>query len=255
MKNIIYSLILVTIITACSPSESAVQTALSQTQAAAVTPTPTYQPCLTESVRADITTLIQQFQNIEEIASSTPRISLSPVILDLNDIRNNANVLILPECASSLKPLIVSYMDSIIAAYSAFQAQNSTSHYLNAADDYFWQYIRAFDDIEKSDFLHAGTIQPADKSLFVFSRNVVDNDNVIITISHSAQVTYHYITGSIQSDKPDGTSLTLSSFYFSSLDPGETVEIPYERTRNDLVNNVDVSKVYIVIDSVYVITP
>lgn len=161
---IISALFLATLI-ACSssdPSESVIQTAIAQTQEApdvpeteealvadneadpTETPSPTATPKPRVSCRDDdVETYLEELEFMMEewddtvtIAESTSRMSLAPIIQDMQNIKRDARRLDRPECAVYLQDLVTLAMESEITALLAFLTQESdtvVSRKMNAA--------------------------------------------------------------------------------------------------------------------------
>lgn len=144
LLSILFALVLV----ACSgpPSEGAVQTAIAQTAAAPLaeaeeptpsaepeedTPTPTPKPeveCPDDEVEAyllELDLLLEEWDDTVEIAETTSRMSLAPVVQSLQDVKREARRLERPECADYLQDLVVVGMESDISAFVAFLGQES----------------------------------------------------------------------------------------------------------------------------------
>lgn len=121
---LIISLILL-ILVACSsqPSDSAIQTAIAQTQfpkaqstlEATGEPTATPKPrvsCPDEDVSIyldDLDNLLEEFDDTVTIAGSTARMSLAPIIQDMQSQKREARRLDRPECANYVQDLVVVY--------------------------------------------------------------------------------------------------------------------------------------------------
>ncbi len=78
---------------------------------------------LTEQVEP----LIDRFDDANERAGSTSRISLSPVIGEMQEVRRDFKDLEVDSCAEQAKEVMVDYMDKTIDAYIAFLADESDS--------------------------------------------------------------------------------------------------------------------------------
>lgn len=128
---------------ACSsaPSEDAVQTAIALTQAApsqeSSTPTaepspaPTPKPrvsCPDEEVISyldELDLLLEEFDDTVEIAGSTSRMGLAPVIQDMQSQKRDARRLDRPECANYLEDLVVVAIETKVDAFISFLSQDS----------------------------------------------------------------------------------------------------------------------------------
>lgn len=77
------------------------------------------------------------------IAQSTPRISLAPVISDLQEIRRQLSGLEPPSCVEMLETDLIAYMDGTIAANLAFLSQESDSVVASKFKEAF-AYLKSF---------------------------------------------------------------------------------------------------------------
>ena len=100
----------------------------------------TSQPCTVQSEQfiQDFDAIMSEWTDAEMVAQSTPRVSLPPVVSELQEIRRRAdNELTPPDCAADLKPKILEFMDATIDLYLAFMANESdgaVSEKMQAAD-------------------------------------------------------------------------------------------------------------------------
>lgn len=136
----VFSAIFLTL-SACSspPSENALQTTTAQTQIApsqesttsAAEPSPTPKPrvsCPDEEVISyldKLDLLLEEFDDTVEIAGSTSRMGLAPVIQDMQSQKRDARRLDRPECANYLQDLVVVGIETKIDAFISFLSQAS----------------------------------------------------------------------------------------------------------------------------------
>jgi hypothetical protein len=261
MKHMIWWLIGLILLTACGPSKPAVQTTISQTYAAQATPTPqptpVPQPCLTEEVRTSVEDIRGRFIDQVRIASSTQRVSLSPVIANLNVIREEANLLRLPDCAAELKPYLLAFMDVIITRYTEyFDLGTPNADYFISAAEYMSQYTQAFDAIKLADsILASSSVQAVGSSAFMISEPRVVQTTISFELRHTLDVPVHYIRGDLRYNIADGSSVVIDTFYCSMLDPGEMRPLGYERPLTGDESSLDLYSVYVTIQSAYMINP
>ena len=211
---------------------------------------PAYQACITDAVRADLMSALQEFQQAEEAADVTQPEELAQLILDLTAISSEVGELSLPECTGDLKRLLLSYMSSTIVTYTMLQSQTEAGYYLDRADGFLAQYLRTFGDIEKNDFIQAGRIQPADSSLFVYSKELTDDGQVRVTLRHTAQVACLYVTGGVRFHPVDYATETVYPIYYLSIAPGERVTFTFEQP-----DNAEFFELYVEIASAYILRP
>ncbi len=91
------------------------------------TPTPLGR-CSTADAQRLINTLqskAQEWDDANQLANSTPRISLAPQVQNLQRIRREAAALSVPTCGTKAHALMVSYMDTTINAYIDFLGQGT----------------------------------------------------------------------------------------------------------------------------------
>lgn len=151
---VIFILVSMILFVSClsSPSDEDIQTAIAQTASAprqdAASSTDSDAPIREEAIETLLPTetpelivhcpnnevetyleeldfLLEEWDDTVEIAGSTSRMSLSPVIKDLQDIKRDARRLERPECANYLQDLVVVAMESQINAFISFLAQDS----------------------------------------------------------------------------------------------------------------------------------
>lgn len=83
-------------------------------------------PLVTASFYAEIDPLIARWSDVDNVARVTPRISLPPLIRQLQVIRTEANaVAVTRECTQSVLIPLVAYMDAGIDYYLLFLGQAS----------------------------------------------------------------------------------------------------------------------------------
>jgi hypothetical protein len=91
------------------------------------TPTP---PCtgpeLDEFI-GDFEALVERWDDTTQLAGSTGRIALSPIVAEMQEIRREVKELNGPWCVEETRSLTMEYMDEFIDGYLAFMAQESDS--------------------------------------------------------------------------------------------------------------------------------
>lgn len=116
-------------------------------------PTQTPDPCsASELVKyaEAIEDVSRRFDDAYNLANNTSRMSLSPVIGDLQEIRRDAQDLDVPRCALDTKTNLVNYMDAIIDAFLAFLAQEPdsvVSGRFSTASNYYGKYLKALGEM------------------------------------------------------------------------------------------------------------
>ena len=96
-------------------------------------PTPTPKPrisCPEKEVASyldQLDLLLEEFDDTAEIAGSTPRMGLGPVIQDLQSLRRNARRLDRPECANYLQNVVVMAIKAEIDAFISFLSKDDDS--------------------------------------------------------------------------------------------------------------------------------
>jgi len=101
-------------------------------------PTPTPDPCSPSEINKyldAIRDVSRRFGDAHTLASNTPRMSLPPVISDLQAIRRDAEDLEVPDCAVKAKQALVAYMNAVIDAFTAFLGQEPDSAVSAAFDE------------------------------------------------------------------------------------------------------------------------
>lgn len=122
------------------------------------TATPTRDPnvCMPEDVTKYKTLtreIVSQFEDAFQLASNTPRITLSPVIQNMQAIRREAQALELPVCTHNAQNRLIDYMDVSINAFSAFMGQrpeDEVNGLFNAAQlrrSQYYETADALDDV------------------------------------------------------------------------------------------------------------
>ena len=123
MKNLfVLFLIVVLFISGCQPSETAIQTAMAQTQAALPTatpaptaiPTPTVNPC-SDRGWADITIYLHQFD--QEARSAQAGISILAFLQQLENTKDKINAVSIDACTEHARQLIVEGLGNQIYAF------------------------------------------------------------------------------------------------------------------------------------------
>jgi hypothetical protein len=100
--------------------------------AAPATPamTPTPDPCSQSEITKYIDTIngvARRFDDAYTLANSTPRMSLPPVISDLQAIRRDTEDLKVPVCADKAKQALVAYMNATIESIRLFMVDDFDS--------------------------------------------------------------------------------------------------------------------------------
>lgn len=153
---VLLSLVLLAFLSACSqsPSSSAIQTAIAQTQEPQETvtslpaeiPTPVATPkpkvsCPQDEVKKyldDLDALLEEFDDTVTIAESTSRIGLAPVIQTMQSQKRSIARLNAPDCAKYLTDMVVVAVETKIDAFLSFMSQasdTSISRKLKVADE------------------------------------------------------------------------------------------------------------------------
>ncbi len=91
------------------------------------TPVPTQLACSAQSLeyRNNIREILSKWDDANQVASSSARISLGQAITNLQNVRREANNLDNPQCASLVQFNLIRYMDKVIEGYLAFMSQES----------------------------------------------------------------------------------------------------------------------------------
>ena len=154
------------LIVACGTSESNIQTAIAETQSAEIVSTrlpiqtpsePTMTPTITltpkpkvscqardvETYLEELDFTLEEWDDTEKRAGTTARMSLSPVIGELQDIRRRVRRLNFPECGEYLNDLVIVAMDRSIDSLFAFLGDEGdniiTQHMITAENT--WKII------------------------------------------------------------------------------------------------------------------
>lgn len=75
----------------------------------------------------DTLAILTEWQDATELADSTSRIALSPVISQLQGIRRKAEDLKTPDCAVNVHDALTTFMDTEIRMYLSFMSQQPDS--------------------------------------------------------------------------------------------------------------------------------
>ncbi len=92
----------------------------------------------------------RRFDDAVELAQSTPRVSLAPIVSDLQAIRRDAEDIEVPDCAADAQDALIAYMDSTIDGFRAFlasEADASVNAYFDAASRHFNDYQERLDTV------------------------------------------------------------------------------------------------------------
>lgn len=117
-------------------------------------PTPTPDPCSPTEIKKYIDSIddvSRRFDDALQLALSTSRISLSPVVADLQTIRRDAEDLEVPECAIDAKGWLILYIDTTIEAFLNFMAQEPDSQVqskFKLASQYLLSYQEALAEMQ-----------------------------------------------------------------------------------------------------------
>lgn len=95
------------------------------------------QPCSVQSAEflAKLQEIAVRWDDANNIAGSSSRISLGPAVATLQEIRREANTLAPPECAKNIQALFVAYMDAAIKYYLSFMAQEPDEEVSTQAEE------------------------------------------------------------------------------------------------------------------------
>ena len=102
------------------------------------TPTPEQTTCKVEDVDKaieDMGLLLTRWMDADAIASSSPRMSLSGPISDLQAIRRDTKALVVPECLESAQIQLTTFMDYALEGYLAFLGDEPDSTVNKAFSD------------------------------------------------------------------------------------------------------------------------
>ncbi len=138
MKKTILALLLALAATSCAPSQAAIEKAIAETQTAlppTATPRPTpaptakatEDPCPLEGVKAYVAAVNTNFQRWNDeltIAGNAPRISLPPIIEEMQAVRREARLLTPPLCAKKVQEEYLAYLDDGIKATVDWMGEN-----------------------------------------------------------------------------------------------------------------------------------
>jgi hypothetical protein len=87
-----------------------------------------------EKCADELDRLARKFFDGAKLANSTPRVSLGPMVADLQATRRDTEDLKVPACAESSKMTLVDYMNAAIEGYRLFMAQETDTK-VNATFD------------------------------------------------------------------------------------------------------------------------
>lgn len=92
------------------------------------TPVPTPRPTCTElstSFVTNVENLLRRWDDADQVAGATPRMSLAGPVSDLQALKREAENLEVLDCAKPVKVYLVNYMDSTVSAYLDFMTCTS----------------------------------------------------------------------------------------------------------------------------------
>lgn len=147
MRSLI--LLLLTLLTACqSPALS-----LGPTPTPTPEPTPTPVPCHVQAAPfvADARELAGRLSDLYDVAGSTPRMGLAPLVQQFQDLRREAEELAAPECAENTKLLLVESIRDGTDGFIAFMAQkqeHTVSHLFESAAEKMTTVAEQLDELE-----------------------------------------------------------------------------------------------------------
>lgn len=81
-----------------------------------------------------------RWKSAESLAGASSRISLSGPVMNMQNIKHEADALVVSKCMLSAKANLSAGMDSIINGYIAFMGQNSYYVLINSGNIYLTQY-------------------------------------------------------------------------------------------------------------------
>ncbi len=92
------------------------------------TPVPTSLPCSLQAAEyvGEVQGIVQEWDDANSLAGSTPRASLATQIAALQEIRRRADAFEHPGCADKPHSYLMAYMTSVIDAYLAFLANEES---------------------------------------------------------------------------------------------------------------------------------
>lgn len=84
--------------------------------------------------------IYSRWKSAETLASASARISLSGPVMNMQNIKHEADALVVSKCMLTAKANLSAGMDSIINGYIAFMGQNSYYVLMNTGNTYLTQY-------------------------------------------------------------------------------------------------------------------
>ena len=105
---------------------------------------------LTIEYRDQVMQSADKWDSANALANSSPRMQLVTPISSLQNIRNEYNNLIVPECAQKAHADMLDYMDATIDGYMAFLSEEDddiVKGHLTRADQYFAAWKIEFDKL------------------------------------------------------------------------------------------------------------
>lgn len=177
MKKTICLIALLTLFAACQPSAAQIEKAIQQTQAVTdqtataqaqimqdqISTQAAYQTATAVSLNAiatlsaycgkpqvdqsisEMKEILGRFSDAFELAANTSRISLSPIVSDMQKIARELNDLTVPVCLDEAKTALLQSMSSSIDGYLAFMAEESDETVTSYFDD-GTKYLRSYSD-------------------------------------------------------------------------------------------------------------
>ncbi|MBN1139726.1 MAG: hypothetical protein JXM73_24350 [Anaerolineae bacterium] len=93
--------------------------------------------------------LLERWDDAQSRAKSTPRISLSPAIGELQEIKRETAALDGPPCSEEVRALMVAYMEQVIKAFNLFMSGQWSDGQIDAqfkvAEDLLEDAVQAWD--------------------------------------------------------------------------------------------------------------
>ncbi len=111
------------------------------TPAPTSTPEPTPLPCYlaAEEYHTELDKLMAEWDDKDELAEQAPRMSLTPLISDLQDLKREIDALEHPACTDKVAGYLSVYMSTRLDAYTAFlgkESDTSVATKLHEAEDW-----------------------------------------------------------------------------------------------------------------------
>jgi hypothetical protein len=208
--------------------------------------------CLDENRFSDFVDVTNRYIDVNNVALNTHKNALTPVITDLQAIRNEAQTLDLPECASEIKDYLLEYMDSTIDGYLAFHSGYNAELYFRDAREIWKKLEYSFGELTRATTLESGKIKKSEGELeFSVAPEIIDSNRVRFVLTNNSDKTAFYITVGIAHKKADGEIKQLREDFFYSIVPSDQGYIDYHRSLKEFVTGVDVEELIITINEAY----